>query len=102
MTDIRVGDLVKATRKDRPEATATDRVLELTTHFVETEYFMHRREDYDFEVLDRPAPPIDEEMLKGVLGEWRNLKYRTTTDAMSAVINYVREYDQKNATKESK
>lgn len=63
--DIRVGDLVKATRKDDPEVTASGRVERVDAKFVDTSDWGLHLNEWDFEVLDRPLPEIPEGVLEG-------------------------------------
>jgi hypothetical protein len=101
MTDIQVGDLVKATRKTDPEISMTGRVRDVRPAGVSLPYHGSAFFNYwDFEVLDRPAPPIDEELLKGAKRAWFSASNVDQQD-WKAVINFVREYDKKNATKEN-
>ena len=101
MTDIKVGDLVKATLKENPEEVRQGRVVDVRGYgMVSTERQTFYAASYDIEVLDRPAPPIDEELVQGARRAY--LAHSTIDQAdWKAVINFVREYDQKNATKEN-
>lgn len=101
MTDLRAGDLVKATRSDQPELSITARLQYANDVCVGLPlYGAAYRDNWDFEVLDRPAPPIDEELVQGARRAF--LAHSTIDQAdWKAVINFVREYDQKNATKEN-
>ena len=114
MTDVRVGDLVKFTSKKDPEVSFTSRVHYWNTRNpIYTSAVLGTQDvrEFDFEVLDRPAPPIDEELLSEAVQAFRRGQgYRPPAidehltvygNGVKAVINLVREYDQKNATKEN-
>lgn len=105
MSDIKKGDLVKATRKGDATVGATDRVIEIRPYYVETEFFMHRRDEWDFEVLDRPLPEIPEDLITGCRNAYIGLPSSTVEPVFYRndwikVINYLREHDTYN--KESK
>ena len=109
MTDVRAGDLVKATHKKRPERTVTLRATYVSDNWVEDSEFAVERDAYDFEVLDRPAPPIDEELLTGAVDAYRRSlvpnggktehlhpdTLREYKRDLTAVINYLRANDKK-------
>ena len=110
--DIRVGDLVKATHREIPEHSATGRVRSVTSDGVHIGALYPGLRSWDFEVLDRPLPPISDELLFGANFAF----YAAPGDEFSApalprdsafahslrrVINFVRDYDNKNATKEN-
>lgn len=107
--DIRVGDLVKATNKANTEVTWTDRVTRVTRTLVDTANYCGTFRYWDFEVLDRPLPAIDEELLNGAVDAYLAkvdtpvgvpLVQRSYYEQnVTAVINFVRQYDN---TKESK
>lgn len=116
MTDIRVGDLVKATSKNRPQEYAVFRVTEVGPYFIYGETRIENLDGSTFEVLDRPLPPIDEELIFAAVDAFRDAQgfstpARPTTQEhvqsaayrkpAVAIINAVREYDRKNATKEN-
>lgn len=112
-TDIRKGDLIKFTHRENPEITFTTRAM--TTWTGTTRRFhaatldtMVFVEDYHVEVLDRPLPPIDEELLRAVRGAYIGHPIPSVADTGGVfredwvrVINTVREYDRKNTTKEN-
>lgn len=101
MTDIRVGDLVRGTRKTDAEQVVTGRVAGAETYSLSlTPALFLTRDQWDWEVLDRPALPIDEELIAGAKRAWLSTSHIGQQD-WKAVINFVREYDKKNATKEN-
>jgi hypothetical protein len=111
MTDIRVGDLVKATRKSHPEQTMTGRVSRVD-EYVHLPWHAAGLHNWDFEVLDRPLPPVSDELLAEAVNAYRrgaNFGGPTSTylvqeyaTAIAAVINFVRKYDAEHDNKESK
>lgn len=104
--DIRAGDLVRATRKGNPETTITGRAIPSGDgEYVNLPFHSASHRNWDFEVLDRPLPPIDKELLNDVINVWRKEKFGYGADAgasespgyrqqFTAVINAVREYDR--------
>lgn len=105
-TDIRKGDLIKATSKYDPEVTATTRVLTRILPGHEALYSARldtylNFEDYDFEVLERP---IDEELLtkagkvySEAMGYHKDYDGELFCSGIKAVIEFVRDYDAKKA-----
>ena len=61
--------------------------------------------EWDVEVLDRPLPPISDELLKQAAKEYaaiRGLVYVDQLhDGLAAVINLVRKYDAEHDNKEN-
>ena len=115
MTDIRKGDLVKATNRVDREMVVTGRVTRVSPEYVTfSPGAMYQIKRGDLEVLDRPLPPIPKELLFGAIDAYRKadgMKMPTADhhlepdcygDTMTAVINFVRDYDRKNDNKESK
>lgn len=105
MTDIRKGDLIKATRKGNPGTVVSGRARAAGPSdagyvYLDGIYFSVR--DFTYEVLDRA---IDEELLIGAIDAGRRARGLTTpTDAekvasyraeYTAVINFVNEYNSK-------
>lgn len=98
--DIRKGDLVKATSRDRPEEYLVFRPKVVGPTYVENDDWMIYRKDHDFEVLERP---IDEELLKGATeaymtdrGFQSDSLFRPHYEhGVKAVIEFVRQYDAK-------
>ena len=106
MTDLKVGDLVKATRRDDAETKVEGRVIAVNAAWVDFQSLCIQRRMYDYEVLDRPLPPVSDELVRacrdayvGVTGNSIPVVYH---DNWVKVINTVREYDRKNNTEESK
>jgi hypothetical protein len=101
--DIRVGDLVKATHRTHSDETIAGRVCFADRDLVSTATRSITRSYYTFEVLDRPLPEIDEELLVGAIDTFRRERYGTGPDpipencpyrrSLAAVINYLREND---------
>ena len=113
MTDIRKGDLVKATRKDDPDSTGSGRVVSVSLTSVVTGQFYFPFASWDIEVLDRPLPPIGKELLEGAINAWRKGYYgfgperdvalsKDYREGATAVINFVREYDRTNNKENNK
>lgn len=108
--DIQVGDLVKATHRAVPEHVVQGRIRRVTSAGVTLGVLYPSFHSWDFEVLDRPLPPIDEELLQDAVGAYfGGMGYTSNRDAsprhrfgpgVTAVINFVREHD-KNNTKEN-
>ena len=106
MADIRVGDLIKATRKDDPEVTVTSRVRQVAGTFTQIRFQCLYRDHWDIAVIDRPRPAISDELLlggtaayregSGYYGETTEHHVRTFGPAITAVINYLREHDTYN------
>ena len=108
-TDIRVGDLVKATRKDDPEDTRQFRLARTDRDYLVSKHGGYFSEHlHDFEVLDRPLPPISEELLVGAINTYRAKRgfplldrtYVEVRDELRAAfietINYLRANDTYN------
>lgn len=104
-TDIRKGDLVKATLKEQPENVATFRVAYVHSTHVESRENGFYRSTHDFEVLERP---IEEELLKGALRAYKAARERGQslthwhedayyTGSLKAVIEFVRAYDKEHS-----
>ena len=103
--DIRKGDLIKATRKTDPEEYRQGRVVRLIVDgVVFTSGLAIDLNHYDIEVLDRPLPAIDEELLRGARQAYVDRARSDRPDAalmnndfydanLTAVINYVRQND---------
>lgn len=105
--DIREGDLVKATRKGDPDVSFTARVTDVARQGVNTNFYSTAHFHFwDIEVLDRPLPPIDQELLDKVCRVYADgMGYidagsKPWRPGITAVINYLREHDTYN--KESK
>ena len=107
-TDIKVGDLIKATNKDNPEQTFTGRVGAIGDDWFAVPTAGSRSFRYwDLEVLERPLPPVEEELLDRAIKTYREesglSRFTYTTaellrdygPAITAVINTVREFDSK-------
>ena len=107
MTDVRVGDLVKATRKDDPELTVTARASYVSRVDGSLDVKGHNSlpaQHWTFEVLDRPLPPISADLLAGsrdAYNEVKGFEVAPNLDALTAVINFVRKYDAEHDNKES-
>ena len=108
MTDVRVGDLVKATNKTDPEVTVTARALYVSPHDGGLDVKGHNSLpgiEWTFEVLDRPLPPISDELLEGaakayVMGQGYALPSGSASaysSGIAAVINFVRSHDNKES-----
>lgn len=101
--DIRKGYLVKATNRQHPEEVRQGRVVAVSSNWVDLQSQSFQRDRWDVEVLDRPLPPINEELIVAVRRAWTGLSdlgggpFR---EDWIRVINTVREYD-KNNTKEN-
>ena len=102
-TDIREGDLVRATHKEITENVATFRVVYVDSGHVESGANGFSRNSHDFEVLERP---IDEELLKGAQREYEraqgylpgsNTAFRPFRPGVKAIIEFVRQYDKENS-----
>lgn len=100
VTDIRVGDLVRATRKKDPEEHRQGRAVRVGDSYVTFGSGIRvDRADYDFEVLDRPLPPIDEELVNGAAEAYRSGRSKSfhsissNGEAIKAVINFLRKND---------
>ena len=103
-TDIRKGDLIKATHKEDPENFRQGRVASVPDGWVELEPvggFV--RSYYDIEVLERP---IEKELLDGAVavggkpyGFKPGHEGATFRGSIQAVIEFVRAYDKKQENK---
>ena len=95
-TDIRVGDLVKATRKDDPEDTRQFRLARTDRDYLVSKHGGYFSEHlHDFEVLDRPLPPISEELIQKVRSVFI-MASPENDPHWRAAINYLREHDTYN------
>ena len=95
-TDIRVGDLIKATRKDDPEVTVTSRVRQVADSFTQIRFQCLYHDHWDIAVLDRPKPVIPEDLFEGAMDLYREAE--TTPLGIKAVIHHVNEYYNKKGT----
>ena len=102
-TDIQVGDLIKATNKGDPEQTFTGRVLAMAHDWFSVQSAGSRSfRFWNIEVLERPIPPVEEELLEKAVEAYRT-SWSFAPDptavtyygpAFTAVINAVREFDK--------
>lgn len=100
-TDIKVGDLIKATHSDDPEVTITGRVTDQNDYWLwTTRHTFTRISGWDFEVLERPLPPVEEELLLKAANAYRKgMGFSPNSPefhhpGVTAVINTVREFDK--------
>ena len=107
-TDIKVGDLIKATHSDDPEVTITGRVTDQNDYWLwTTRHTFTRTNGWGFEVLERPEPPVEDELLEKAVEAYRS-QWGFESDpsavtyygpAFTAVINTVREFDRNKEKK---
>ena len=106
-SDVRVGDLVKATSKKDPEEYLTARAVYVSPYDGGMDVKGHDSlpsRDWTFEVLDRPLPPIPADLLAGsrdAYNEVKGFEVAPNLDALTAVINFVRKYDAEHDNKEN-
>ena len=109
MTDIRVGDLIRATNKKYPETTVTARVTYVSTYGNGYDVLGNgglRPSEWTFEVLDRPLPKVEDDLLDKVIDIYRKLRgyegpvgeidKKCYIRDLTPVINAVREYDNRD------
>lgn len=110
MADIRKGDLIKATRTDGSGESFTGVVRSVRDGDVQTKWFGAWGSGWDVEVLERPLPPVEDELLDKAIKVYREesgLSRFTYTSSellrdygpgFRAVINTVREFDRSKET----
>ena len=110
-TDIRVGDLIRVTNAgavgDAADWALQGRVRNIRAGQVHIggSFVWHDAKLYDFEVLDRPLPPISDELLEGATRAYRKAQGYQLPESpapvfdrgVTAVINFVRQHDNKES-----